>query len=362
MRHPTDGTLRRLLDEPAGVADDDRRHVADCPVCLSGLADAQDDAAVIGAALDVELETDLDAAWQRLSSQLAVEGRPRAAAATPGRRWRAALRSPRVAAVAVVALLAGAGAAAAADWLQIFRAEQIAPIRVSQADLIKLPDLSSYGELDLIKVPEVREVDDAAAAEARTGLSVPEVSELPRGVTGAPTFQAGGQVVGVFTFSAEQAEAVAADSGERLPPPPSGLDGSRFRLAAGPGLAMVWSEGRGVPAMVVARAVAPTAESSGIPFETARDYLLTLPTLPEDVASQLRRFSGDGKTLPLPVPAEEVTSSEADVGGAPATVLTSRDGIMAGVVWVRDGIVNAVAGSLSADEVLSVARELRWDR
>jgi hypothetical protein len=362
MRHPTDGTLRRLLDEPAGVADANREHVADCSLCLSGLAAARDDAAVVGAALDVELATDVDAAWRRLSSALAAEGRPRAAAATPGRRWRAALRSPRVAVVAVVALLAGAGAAAAADWLQIFRAEQIAPIRITQADLIKLPDLSSYGELDLIKVPEVREVDDAAAAAARTGLSIPQVSELPRGVTGAPTFQVGGQVVGVFTFSAEQAAAVAADSGETFPPPPPGLDGSRFRLAAGPGLAMVWSEARGVPAMVVARAVAPTADSSGIPFETARDYLLTLPSLPEDVASQLRRFSGDGRTLPLPVPAGELTSSEADVGGARATVLTSRDGTMAGVVWVRDGIVNAVAGSLSDDEVLSVARGLRWGR
>ena len=362
MRHPTDGTLRRLLDEPVGVADADRRHVADCAVCRAALADAGDDAAVVGAALDVELATDVDAAWQRLSSAIAVDGRPRAAAATPRRRWRSRLRSPRVAGVAVVALLAGAGVAAAADWLQIFRAERIAPISVTQADLIKLPDLSSYGELDLIEVPEIREVDDAAAAEARTGLSVPQVGELPRGVTGDPTFQVAGEVVGVFTFSAKQAAAVAADSGETLPPPPPGLDGSRFRLSAGPGLAMVWSEARGVPAMVVARAVTPTADSSGIPFETARDYLLTLPTLPEDVAAQLRRFSGDGKTLPLPVESEDVKSSAADVGGTPATVLTARDGTMAGVIWIDDGIVNVVAGSLSSDEVLSVARGLRWGR
>ena len=122
---------------------------------------------------------------------------------------------------------------------------------------------------------------------------------------------------------------------------------------------MVWSEARGIPAMLVARAVAPTAESSGIPFATARDYLLSLPTLPDDVAAQLRRFSGDGRTLPVPVPSDEVESSEADVGGAPATVLSSRDGTMAAVVWVREGVVNAVAGSLSEDEVLAVARELR---
>ena len=65
-----------------------------------------------------------------------------------------------------------------------------------------------------------------------------------------------------------------------------------------------------MPALIVARAVAPTAYSSGVPFETARDYLLSLPGLPEDVASQLRGFSGDGTTLPLPVPAEELTSSD----------------------------------------------------
>jgi hypothetical protein len=39
-------------------------------------------------------------------------------------------------------------------------------------------------------------------------------------------------------------------------------------------------------------------------------------------------------------------------------VFTTRDGALAGVVWVRDGIVTAVAGSLDADEVLSVARGL----
>ena len=60
MRHPIDGTLRRLVDEPAGVAQADREHVAGCPVCLSGLAAAQDDAAVTGAALDFEVSPDVD--------------------------------------------------------------------------------------------------------------------------------------------------------------------------------------------------------------------------------------------------------------------------------------------------------------
>jgi hypothetical protein len=359
MRHPTDGTLRRLLDEPAGVADADREHVAGCPVCLAALAAAQEDVAVTSEALSVELSTDVETGWQRLSHAMAVEGRGQAAATSVAPRWRTALRSPVAAAFGVAVLLAGAGAAAAMDWLQIFHTEQIAPVTVTEADLVELPDLSAYGEVEVVDEPDVHEVADAAAAENATGLPVPQVSELPQGVTGDPTFQVGGQLSMVFTFSAEEAAQAAAAAGETLPSPPPGLDGSQFRLVAGPGLAMVWSEDRGLPALVMARGVAPTAYSSGVPFETARDYLLSLPGLPDDVASQLRSFAGDGTTLPLPIPADQVATSRADVGGIPATVLTSRDGTMAGVVWVDDGIVTAVAGSLSTDEVLSVARELR---
>jgi hypothetical protein len=162
----------------------------------------------------------------------------------------------------------------------------------------------------------------------------------------------------VFTFSAEEAARTAAEAGERLPAPPRGMDASRFRLTAGPGLAAVWREARGVPALVVARAVAPAGASSGVPFATARDYLLSLPGVPEDVAAQLRGF-GDGRTLPLPVPARFVETSSAEVAGRPATVLESRDGALAGVVWADDGVITAVAGLLSTDEVLAVAREVR---
>jgi hypothetical protein len=363
MRHPSDGTLRRLVDDPAGVADTDRAHVAGCPACLSGLAAAQQDAELADAALGVpvtaDLPVDVDAGWRRLSTTPGdAPGRP-AAAFTAGTRRRDLLRRPAVAAVGVAALLAGAGAAAAADWLQIFRTEAVAPVTITQADLLALPDLSAYGDVELVQEPDVHEVSDADAAADATGLTVPRVADLPRGVTGDPTFQVGGQVTAVFTFSADEAAEAAAEAGGTLAPPPAGLDGSQFRLTAGPGLVAVWSESRGVPALVVARAVAPTAFSSGVPLETARDYLLSLPGLPDGVASQLRGLSADGTTLPLPVPADEVESATADVDGAPATVFTSRDGLLAGVVWVEDGVVTAVTGSLSTDEVLSVARGLR---
>lgn len=361
MRHPTDGTLRRLVDEPAGVTEPDREHVMTCPTCQAALAAARRDAALAGAALHVEVAPDMDAAWRRLSAAVtADDGRRRVAA--PARRWRTAMRSPVVAGIAAVALLTGVSAAAATNWLQIFRAEQITPVTAPEADLVTLPELSDLGELEVIEPIDVRSVADADAAQEATGLTAPHVSELPRGVTGEPSYQVLGRVSALFTFSAEKAAQFVRASGATLPPPPPGLDGAQFRFVAGPGLAAVWSAGRPAPALVVARAVAPTVYSAGVPFETARDYILSLPGLPEQVAAQLRGFSGDGTTLPLFTSVEDMTTSTADVGGEPATVLSSRDGVMAAVVWVENGLVTVVAGPLSADEVLTVARGLRWGR
>lgn len=331
MRHPSEDLLRRLPDEPAGVTDADRDHVADCPQCLSVVA-------------------------RRESAPTHAVGS--ASARGAGRR-RGVLRRPAVAGLAAALVLTGAGTAAANDWLQIFQTEAIAPVSLGTADLVALPDLSAYGEVDVTREVDVRDVPDAATASERTGLEVPEVTTLPNGVSGEPVYQVGNRASATFTFSQERAAETAAEAGDPMPPAPAGLDGSHVRLVAGPGVAQMWASSAGAPALVVGRAVAPSAYASGVDFETARDYLLSLPGLPDEVATQLRTFSADGSTLPLPVPAEQVTTSSQRVDGVPATVLKTRDGSLAAVIWVDDGIVTAVAGSLDAEELLSVARGLR---
>ncbi len=59
------------------------------------------------------------------------------------------------------------------------------------------------------------------------------------------------------------------------------------------------------------------------------------------------------------MPADQVTTSSAQVDGVPATVLVTRDRTLAAVVWVDDGALTVVAGSLDDSEVLSVARDLQ---
>jgi hypothetical protein len=359
MRHPTEGVLRRLVDEPAGVADADRTHIAGCPACLTGVDRARTDAAATGAVLTAPplALADVDSAWHRLSSE--VPAGSSAVAAPRPRRARSALRSPLAAALGAVVILAGAGAAAAADWLPIFSTQQVAAVPVNTAELNQVPDLSAYGDVQLNGNAPPEQVADAAAAHDRTGLEVPRVGDLPVGVTGSPVYEVGSQVSATFTFSAAKAAQAAAAAGKTLPPVPVGIDGSRVRLQAGPGVAEIWTQGPGIPTLVVARLIAPTADSSGVPFDTVRDYLLSLPGIPAGLAAQLRAFPADASTLPLPVPAEQMTTSTADVGGAQATVLTAKNGTMAAAVWVRNGVLTGVGGVLGADEVLTVARGLR---
>jgi hypothetical protein len=262
-----------------------------------------------------------------------------------------------VASLAVAVAVAGAGAAAAGDRLPMFRAERVAPVGVSATDLLALPDLRAYGEVAVAGADGLHQVPDAATAAAETGLEVALPTTLPRGISGAPVYQVGGQVSATVTFSGSRTAPTA--DGTALPPPPAGLEGAELRLVAGPGVAQVWSSSAGVPALLVGRAVAPSASTSGVPFEVVRDHLLSLPGVPDDLAQQLRAFSPDGPALPLPLPTERVTTSTADVLGHPATVVADRNRTMAAVVWVADGVVTVVAGSLRADEVLATARGLR---
>jgi hypothetical protein len=362
MRHLTDGTLRRLADEPDGVTRTSREHLASCPACRSRMAAAQDDARFVATALATAPATpDTDVSWRRLSHAL---GSAPATASSPRafRRRAGTNRRPLVAAATVGAVLVGGSVAAATNWLEIFRAERVAPVEVSSADvdeLAGLPELESYGDVDVVDPPQLLQPGDAASAEEATGLALPEVASLPRGVTGEPEFRAVDEASMVFTFREADARAAAAAAGADAPPVPEGLDGAQFRISAGPAVATVWESTSGLPALVVARAVAPAVDSTGVPFETARDYILSLPGVPESVAAQLRTLTGDASTLPLLVPAEAGSTSTADVNGVPATVVTSRDRALAGVVWVQDGTITAVAGSVGADELLAVARNLR---
>ena len=167
-------------------------------------------------------------------------------------------------------------------------------------------------------------------------------------------------MVAEFTFSAGQG--ARRPPGEALPPP-ARRAGRQPRSGSSPARAWPRSGRRpaGVPALVVAR----VDRADGVLLRacrstTARDYLLSLPGLPDDLAAQLRAFTGDGTTLPLPVPAAagDHARPPTSTGTGDRARLPRR---RCSPAWsgCEDGVVTGVAGSLSEDEVLAVARGLR---
>jgi hypothetical protein len=396
MTHLSDGLLRRYLDEPAAVSDADQAHLSGCPRCLDELGRVGQDRDVVAQALapgdrDESAQAgptcsadDLDQAWTTLQRGLegptSRSGEPVAAtaataAAVAGTRRRPrllerAVRRPVTAAVAAgLVVLGGGAAAAAADWLPIFKTEKVTPVAISGPDLAgidqlakqldKIAELSAYGEVVAPPPVQPSPVPDAVTAAARTGLVVPRVQALPTGVEGSPEYLVVDQQNLEFTFSAAKAAASARTRGVTLPPIPPGLDGTRLRIQGGPGVAVVWRQPSGIPTLVVARAKSLTAATQGASLQSVREYLLSFPGISPRLADQLRAVTGDGTTLPIPVPATLATSSQTDVKGVQATVVETKDRLMVGVLWVERGELNVVLGPLSRDEVLAVARGLR---
>lgn len=385
MSHPVEGLLRRAVDEPAALSDAEREHIRGCEQCRGELAAARADRDVVaallggdgtpnperlpdavqasnGTVLDVRSpdvpSLDLERAWRQVVDH--VHDVDAGVAAPPPRRERrwSRLRRPVVAVTAAAVLAVGSTAAAAAgDWLQIFEPERVAAIDLQANDLSALPDLSEYGSLKLPE-DEPQEVPDEATAEARTGIDVPAIGDLPTGIGGDPQYAVVPENTAEFTFSAAKARAAAERRGQALPPMPAGVDGSTLRVDAGPGVAMLWTAGSGVPELGIVRMTAPTASTQGVSLPTLRDYLLAQPGIPASVAGQLREMFDDGTVLPVPVPSEYASTSTTTVDGVTATVVKLRDQSGAGLVWISGGLLNVVFGLLTVEDLEGVARDV----
>ena len=369
MRHPTEGVLRRLLDEPAGVADADRQHVAGCPRVPRRAGRLPR-----GRRPGRRSADDRRRAGRRCRRRLAAPvgscarggtGPDCAAPVGTARasRSRAILRRPIVAAVAVAARRGRRGhrcrqrLAADLPDREGRRRSASAP-----SDLVALPDLSAYGELEVTGDPNVHNGRRTRRPRQRRPVSTcPEVDDpAARGHrrAGLPGGRQGERHLHLL------GGARRAGSGRRR--------GRRCRLrrrastAARCGWtpARAWPRsGRPPPGCRPWSSVAPSRRRRSPPasaFETVRDYLLSLPGLPDDVAAQLRTFTADGSHAAAARarrPGDHVVGAGGRRAGHGAG--RRRDRTLAAVVWVEDGVVTVVAGSLDVDEVLSVARELR---
>jgi hypothetical protein len=74
------------------------------------------------------------------------------------------------------------------------------------------------------------------------------------------------------------------------------------------------------------------------------------------VAAQIRAFKNPATTLPVPIPSGLASSSPVQVQGVQGLLVDA--GIVSGVVWQKDGVIYAVVGQITPDQVVAIANSL----
>ena len=370
MRHLSEGTLRRIYDEPLALTAADQAHFDGCAECKARFASIAQGARAATALLSVPGFTPESAGALK-----AVRARIRSdEAARPPRwyerwlnqsspRWRP-MATPAIAVLLAATLVTGLAVTGVAQSLfRIFEPSQLATVQVSPSDFAGGGVLLDYGQVKwLPEAPKLQQLSDATAAQTQSGLPVLMPASLPKGVSGPVSFGVVSHATGSLTFDAERLRASAASKGVHVNPMPSSINGSTLIVNGGPALIEVWgltanaTEAQ-APTLVIAQTRIPTVDSTGATTAQLEDYLLSQPGVPPDIAAQIRAIKDPSTTLPIPIPKGLATTESVQVNGTSGVLIKAVLG--AGVVWVKNGVIYAVGGQQTPDQVLAIATSLK---
>jgi len=369
VRHLSDGTLRRIYDEPLALTATDQAHYETCAECKTRFQAIATTARAASALLELPaFAPEPGAAFRSVQARIQREE-----AARPPRwyeRWLGRttlslrpLATPAIAVLLAAALATGfAVSGAAGSLIRVFEPHSIVAVQVSPSDFGGTGAMLDYGEVTwLPAAPRPQLLSDAAAARAQSGLPVLTPAALPNGVSGPVSFGVVSHTKGSLTFDAERLRASAAQKGVQVNPMPPTISGSTLIVNAGPALIEVWGLSASaaeaqIPTLVIAQTRIPTVDSTGATAAQLEDYLLSQPGVPPDIAAQLRAIKDPTSTLPVPIPKGLATTQPVQVNGVSGLLIKAAIG--AGVVWEKNGVIYAVGGQLTPDQVLAIATTL----
>lgn len=365
MAHLTDGTLRRMVDDPDVRVGADAAHLDGCAECKARLESISDDAHSIATLLAVpDAKIDVARAFDRVRSA------PQAAPVL-GIRFPLISTAPRRLTFALVAAVAAAAlvVVAVADSGLFYKPATVTPVPVTVADVQTLSELANYGTITWTKQPQFQVATNPSdASSVGGGLSVPKASNIPSTISKTVTYGGMSQAVATFTFSASKAAASASAQNKTLPPLPKGMDGATLTITAGPAVGEVYGDMNkqstssneiNLPQLVIAKSTAPTVTSTQVSAKDLEDYIVSLPGISPELKSAILAIKDPSTTLLIPVPVAYTSATQVSINGANGVALGDNTGTGGGVVWVgKDGYVYVVAGSIKRDDAVNIAKTL----
>ena len=367
MAHLTDGTLRRMVDDPDAKAGADAAHLDGCAECQARFKTISDDASSIATLLAVpEARVDVGRAFETVM---------RVPKAQPALGLRLPFLPPRtrpltlafVAAVAAAALVVVAFAAGGF----FFQPTTVKTVPITVADIQALSQLADYGTLTWTKEPQLQATTSAAdAAAIAGGMQPPVVPQLPAGVSTTVTYGGMSEAQATFTFSAAKAAAAAAAKGQTPPTLPAEMDGATLTITVGPAVGEIYgnmnepttgssTDQINLPQLIIAKSASPKVTSTQVTAQQLEDYILAQPGISDQLKNAIKAIGDPSTTLLIPVPIEYATSTPVNVQGVEGVALGDNTGVGSGVVWVRNGSVYVVAGSIKQSDAIDIANNLK---
>jgi hypothetical protein len=275
---------------------------------------------------------------------------------------------PAIAAVAVIAIVSTAALTGVAETiLTVFEPKQVATIRVDPSQLRGIPDPTEYGTLTWITQPQWRPVADASAAQAGAGFAPLVPSSLPAGVPSQARFAVMGEAKATFQFDEAKARTAAARVNATLPPMPPAIATTTLTMSGGPAIMQQYGGAQnaapepaafGSAPLLIVQAKAPLVTSNGATVEELRDYALKQPGIPPSVAAQVRAIGDPIRTLMVPIGIDLQDAKEITVRGTRGYLVGDSTGLGSGVVWLENGYVIGVMGSLTESQLISLVNGL----
>jgi hypothetical protein len=373
---PDLGRWRAWLDHEDGTARF-AAHLDACPACQSLVAELRRDAETAGAAVaSLPRAQVTDADRHRVRAQLNWRRRsPRAAQPAPPRRlWSARIAAGGVAAamlVSIVVALTPEGRTAAAAFLAQFRSRQVVAVEVSpqsQADISRTMDtLSHLGTVQGLRggrgPNSAQGTGTVTVAEAsrQVGFAVqtPDPATLPAGIDRTPRVQVVPANELRFTFDKAKAQRYLQANGQTQVNLPDKFNGASLVVSTPAAAILEYSSQNAHETLVIGQAGEIVVDVQGqVTLDEMRDFLLSLPGLPNETVQQLKLIRNWRETLPIPVRTDKIHWQAATFKGSQGLLLNDNSGVGSAAVWQSGGQLYGLAGSLKANDLKRVADSL----